>query len=378
MAESSCQTAADQILLLDLSSDILIKILTFCTPRTISNLSVCCKQLYTLCNTDILWKYITSYRYDVKSRPAILSDLSHKYLFQNLYYFLYQLRGVWVLHLNPYNVVLSISQSPEKPLEFIGKMPELRNVHYLNNPFEYHDVATFSLTTHSANTLNELRFSCIGRFEGGGREPITHLQLGIASPQNLMCSISYPDSSPHDVYSAERFRILGSLYVARPCELQLSKVIFHKEVTIQPQLLSAGVYRGDYSVHGIELLQVFYEDGMIYVKKLAGDENIPGDKISIRCHHVNKLDATKPVYIDITRNGSIDIELASDLYPKKFIASYPGEGQIAYPGYYKPSYCKGTMHVADESTFVFIWDKLTFCSLFLRCEDLSNECEFVW
>ena len=377
MAESSFQTAAEQILILDLSPEILIKILTFCTARTISNLSVCCKQLYTLCNTDILWKYITAYRYDVTSRPAVLPDLSYKHLFQNLYYFLYQLRGVWVLHLNPYNMVLSISQSPDNPLEFIGKMPELRDVYHMNNPFKYHNVATFFHTADSKNTLNKLRFSCIGRFEGGRRDPLTHLGLGIASPRNLMCSISYPDTSPHDVYSFERFRILASLYLERSCELHMSKVIFHKAVTIQPQLLSAGVYRGDYSLHGIELLQVFYEDGMIYVKKLAGDDNVPGDKMSIRCPHVNTLDATKPVYIDITREGRIDTELSSDLYPKKFIASYPGEGQIAHSGYYEPSYCKGTMHVADESTFVFIWDKLASCSLFLRCVDLSDECEFV-
>lgn len=377
MAESSCQTAVKQILLLDLSPDILIKILTFCTVRTISNLSVCCKQLYALCNTDILWKYITSYRYDVTSRPAILSDLSYKCLFQNLYYFLYQLRGVWVLHLAPYNMVLSVSQSPDNPLEFIGKIPELRNVHNMNNPFKYHDVAVFSLVTSRTNNLNGLQFSCLGKFEGGKRDPLTQLRLAMSSPKNLVCRIRRPDSPLHDVYSSERFNILASLCLEMTCELRLSKVVFHKEVTIEPQLLSAGVYRGDYSVHGIELLQVFYEDGMIYVKKLTGDNNVPGDKISMRCPHVNKLDATKPVYIDITRKGSVNIELTPDLYPKKFIATYPGEGQIAYPGYHKATFCDGTMHVADESTFVFIWDRLAFCSLFLRCEDLSSECEFV-
>ncbi|KAI6648588.1 hypothetical protein LOD99_8068 [Oopsacas minuta] len=68
-------------------------------------------------------------------------------------------------------------------------------------------------------------------------------------------------------------------------ELNLTNVVVFKVHTDEPQLLSPGVYRGDYFIHEIELLLVYYQYGMIFVRKLAGDGNIPGDKISIRYQH---------------------------------------------------------------------------------------------
>ncbi|KAI6662005.1 hypothetical protein LOD99_9592 [Oopsacas minuta] len=383
MAESNSELvkqnpAHKPLLLLELPRDILIKIVIVCTPRSLSALSVCCKELYVLCNTDIIWKYIISYRYRDVSVFHLLPDLSNKSLYHKYYYFLCQLRGLWVLHLDPYNIVISIAQSSTNPLEFIGKMPGLRHVKFMNNPLEYHEIAKFSLYDSSFKiSKRNVTFSCSGRFEEGERvDPLKIIRLSKSACKNLVCEINNPklkDLGSRDVYSIDRYSDLNSSYNNTTCELNLTKVVVCKVHTDEPQLLSPGVYRGDYFIHGIELLLVYYQDGMIFVRKLAGDSNIPGDKISIRCQHLNKLNTKTPVYVDITRGGRILCSLDSDLYPKKFIVSYTGEGQIADFGYLSSCFCPGTMYVADENTFVYIWDTLGVCTLFRKCEDLSSE-----
>ena len=370
-------------LLLQLNLDILINIFTFCSPRTLSALSLCSKQLYTICNTDVLWKYMIRYRYQSVSTSLDSHFTSYKSLFQNYCYYIHQLNGLWVLHLYPFNILLRISQSKTNSLESIGLMPELRSINSFNNPIEYREIAQFSYKDNSRDTTKDkLIFSCSGEFECGETiKPLQSLELSKAPNRHLVCEMNpgiIEKIAKQDLYVSQRLSILSKLYKDPNCAISLTKVVISQVATVEAQVLTPGVYQGEYSAHGIELLLVYYQEGKIIANKLAGDPNIPGDEISLKCSHINKLRVSSAVYVDLSLEGAMMCGLPPGYYPDKFIAHYTGEGQIAYTGFYNPTFCSGNMYVADNSTFVFAWDSPLFCyTLFRRCEDLSNECKFV-
>ena len=371
------------VLLLELNLDILMNILAFCSPQTLSALSLCCKQLYTICNTDVLWKYIIRYRYKNVSTSLMSHFSSNKSLFQHYCYYRHQLNGLWVLHLPPFNIVLRISQSIKNPLESVGLIPELRSINYFNNPIEYQEIAHFFYEDSSTVTAtkNKFIFSCSGEFDCGETiKPLQSMKLSKGPMKNLVCVIT-PSLIKRlvrkDLYIRERLSILSKRYRDPACEINLTKVVVSQVCTAEPQVLLPGVYQGEYSAHGIELLLLYYQEDKIIVKKLTGDPNIPGDQISLRCSHINKLKVSSPVDVAMSL-GEMAYELPPASFPHKFIAYYTGEGQIAFTGFYNPTFCIGRMYVADDSTFVFAWDSPLFCyGLYRRCEDLTKECTFV-
>ena len=371
-------------LLLELNIDILINILTLCSPQTLSAVSRCCKQLYAIYNTDVLWKYIIHSRYRNVSTSLMSHFASHKSLFKHYCYHRHQLTGLWVLHLPPYNTVLRISQSASNCLESIGLMPNLRSIEFFNTPMEYKQIAQFISKDHCGKeTMDKYVFSCSGEFDSGETiKPLQSIKLtkeGII--RNLVCAIdpfALRGLENEGVYNRQRYELILQRHMNPTSETSLTKVVINHVCTAEPQLLTPGVYKGDYSAHGVELLLVFYQEGNIIAKKLAGDPYIPGDQISMKCSHQNTLRVTSPVALDLSQGGTLTCHLPPSSYPDKFIAQYNGEGQIAFTGYHNPSFCPGRMYVADSSTFVFcFYSPLFSFKLCKRCEDMSNECMVV-
>ena len=390
MAESKCtknHSENNELTLVHLSPDILSKIIVFSSPKTVVRLSKTCKQLYAICNTDLQWKYLFELHYLDSSLPP---EVSHKHFLQNHYYHLYPLIGLWVVTLPPYNIVLKISQSRHDPCLLVGWMPALGRTDH--NSFSQpilckHQVACFAVSDHLRKYFDEkkLIYHFSGTFEGGDKlNPLYsfHLNKSSLSEEVLSCLIdtnAILSLRSQDTYAKKRSEILNSNYESPLHALEVNRISIKRVASEEPQLLSPGVYKGDYSVHGLELLLVYYQEGEILAVKLAGDGNIPGGKISLKCIHTNKLQCgTDPAILDPTDGGKRYYQMSSSIYPKSFTALYPGQGQIAYDGYFSPTFCSGMMYVADEKTFIFSWGApLTFCSLYMRCDELSEDCKFI-
>jgi hypothetical protein len=110
----------------------------------------------------------------------------------------------------------------------------------------------------------------------------------------------------------------------------------------------SGYWLGDYSSHGLELVEVRAVPGSDpstnkwLARKVTGDANVPAGK--------KTFETTYSV-----RDGRIVMG--------------PARGRIAAIGYRSPIWITGQLRVLDASRFLFTWEGLGGASLFIRVNE---------
>jgi len=160
-------------------------------------------------------------------------------------------------------------------------------------------------------------------------------------------------------------------------------------VPIQP-----GLFKGTYSVHGLELISLFYEEDRNKVKaiKITGDPNVPAGAITFRAdlpycmnldldvqRTIEDIERIEPFLSDLDWNELSPQQpytTPSDCYsnvnrthyqlPDYCRARFHGFGQIAGTGYQNPSYVQGHWIVFNEDLFGFLWISLRSISIYHR------------
>lgn len=361
--------------------DACLRIITFCRPNDVPTLAATSRYFYKLCNLDIVWKLILqSYNCNVPvSHLHLFPKSPYLHYFQNYFYHLTPLQGLWLIHISPYNILLRIHSSPT-PYILEASFCSCPLLDKFSNEISLFSVATLRMgnTNQSEKSSNQAEHSCItylvkkletiwNTFNGSSTEFYLHSESS-KSNNNIIFEIDtvkIENNMNLDVYYTERIGMLKGRAAKRP--LQVSKIRIPNIVTPQLQILLPGIYKGSYAGHGIELVLVYYEVNKIIVKKLTGDPNVPGDKISLNCSF-NAEAFDYPIQLDLEKYMH-EVEGI----PAKYIACYKGKGQIAYDGFLYPDFCPGCMYVADANTFIFAWDGfMQQISLYSRCGNLSN------
>ena len=363
----------------ELHSDLLLKILVYATPHDVISVSLCCKQLYRVCNIDLLWRYILAYRYCHNVHPACLflrRDAPYKYFVMRHYSLLYPVLGLWLLHLAPYNIVMKISHSDSVPYSLQGVMCYLD----VNSRVSSHNIASFRVCQEEVNNSGEdkmpFRFDLTvltdeqsyNRFE-----PCREFDLTYTPPQcgSVVCSISdfrCLQVADNNLFGHEPFTRIESR-VSTKRAIHVSKISINKSRLPSNYILLPGIYEGAFSVGSPQLMLLYYQGGWLYCKKLTGDVNIPGGKVILKVRHRNINPSASSVPLDLSGEGTYTFN--SELPYTKYVACYMGECQFAQRGFLYVSSCSGKMYVANEESFVFVTDWLNV-SNFRRCNELSQ------
>eukprot|EP00127_Corallochytrium_limacisporum_P001625 Clim_evm22s70 gene=Clim_evmTU22s70 len=114
-----------------------------------------------------------------------------------------------------------------------------------------------------------------------------------------------------------------------------------------------GVWVGDYGPHGVEIIAVTLEDGVLYGRKITGDENVPANELTWRVQIQEQ-----PEEVDYRMwNVRFAQDHMDGVDSVRLI--YPGAGQIAGHGFRDPTYVPGKFAVVKDTSehrFIeFVW-----------------------
>lgn len=157
--------------------------------------------------------------------------------------------------------------------------------------------------------------------------------------------------------------------------------------------LNLAFFKGTYSVHGLEIISLLYEDDRNKVKaiKITGDPNVPAGEITFRadlpyCMNLDldiqrtlgDIERIEPSLSDLDWNELSPHQpfvIPSGCYgshsqlPDHCLARFHGFGQIAGTGYQNPSYVPGHWIIFNEDLFGFLWISLESISIYHRVNE---------
>ena len=161
--------------------------------------------------------------------------------------------------------------------------------------------------------------------------------------------------------------------------------------------IAPGVFKGTYSVHGIEIINLTYEDDSKTVtgRKVSGDPNIPCDQITFQGYldkpmvlkHEEQISfdlireymtenaaalngksakpSSFPRRFNIPYNCRVDATLKRDVFRNE-IGRFQSQCQIAFTDYTNPTFIKGNLIIFSENIFGVMFIDLQSLGIFER------------
>ena len=418
------------MVLQELPPELIEKILSYLTAIDILRVSLCCQKLRNIANNDTVWIECAFREYSInlsiKSGDMSTSNLRSSSIctspklftlkilvpFGSNFQELWQLTnfqyygGLAKLLYHDWCVYLVLLDPPPHPNTQKSLQPEIFCRIFLNT--EYQKVSE----TFVANIKQSTRHDEV---------PLSMIKTKLSDPiLNSACGpfaqLKYDDGNFLASFQ-ERF---GLRFLDLAAERMHHRIDFlnEKQQTFAPLKtnnfippfcpISPGIFKGTYSAHGIELVNITYEEDLktLTGRKVTGDPNVPFDKISFQAHldkpmFLGDEDQTSfeniVQYMTVNENeseteASSHKELISKFKAQPFKAPYncridssidqkliktelwrfQARCQIAMTGYVEPRFIRGNVIIFSENIFGVIFIDLQSLGIFERVTENLN------
>ncbi|XP_066941851.1 F-box only protein 31-like isoform X3 [Macrobrachium rosenbergii] len=179
-----------------------------------------------------------------------------------------------------------------------------------------------------------------------------------------------------------------------PCADDVPATLRKSDGTLPSQIITPGLFKGDYSAHGVELILFKYiSENELHGYKVTGDRNVSAGKISLKCfldYPVNPtLEEQKSMESlqnmpKVKRTGPVHelpkqrFKIPDQVYGAQessavhvldhCFARYHGECQVAYDNYQHPSFIQAHFVVFNDNLIGEVLFDLECVSLYARVE----------
>jgi len=130
-------------------------------------------------------------------------------------------------------------------------------------------------------------------------------------------------------------------------------------------------YNERYGQPGYDLINITYEGDTLIATKVTGNSNVPEGQITFTAELAPKVITTSSnstsLLPEVGRLPPIQLpEKTADIWEKKKLLRFPGEGQIAGEGFDESEWVMGQLVFIGESQFSYVWVPLQFSVFFSR------------
>uniref|UniRef100_A0A914WLA9 F-box domain-containing protein n=1 Tax=Plectus sambesii TaxID=2011161 RepID=A0A914WLA9_9BILA len=226
----------------------------------------------------------------------------------------------------------------------------------------------------------------------------------VLSDRALTSLMSYLMVSEMYYFRSIKFKCLrdAASFTAIPYKLSgLSTAALPDDVLLP----RAGLYNGTYSVHGLELIECYFDmvhDELAFVgRKVTGDQNVPARELTFTAYVnrrllLNEDDIASPNNLSLAVQAHEDSDFAvndiasfrnqpffgdhpwhwdcSGMTLDRCCGRYMSEGQIADSGFSLPAFSPQVLAVHSDKCFTLSWIELGCVSVFFRC-DTQPHCD---
>ena len=420
------------MVLQELPPEVIENILTYLTPIDILRTSWCCKTLQSIANNEQVWVKCALREYSVDLRNSIRRLTDDKYsdnqstctsarifTIKILMHFGSYFKELWQLESHKYYgglakllyhdwcVYLVVLDPPPHPHTEERLQPDILCRIYLNKD----DESIFE--TYFSNQKQQ-----IGH---GIPLQILHSELNAKMVSTWKpLSYEFMRNYLNETYLAIFRKRFGLPYLDLAAQRLLHRneflnskqqhfTTFRPYNTVIPPFhpIRPGLFKGTYSSHGIEIINLLYEDDLktITGRKVTGDPNVPCDKVSFQAYldqamHLTLEDKKSferirdvmtseegiqkiPSEKDQTakpfahpNNCRIDASIERDIF-KTELWRFQARCQVSPTGYIDPKFIQGNFIVFSEDTFGVIFIDLQSLGIFDRVQEpLCNNSNF--
>ncbi|XP_047473721.1 F-box only protein 31-like [Penaeus chinensis] len=388
---------------INLSEDVLVKILMECSAHDLVAISSTCKLFYRLARDELIWKYICKKDYNI-SQDDIGDNDSYYKLYANLLHKYGWLQGTYQTEVGPYGELMEVKfengcikglnweigseidvDAPLKQYVLFSIKGDKKSPECVCLP----DIAPHSCSLVLDKRRGHVKQHC--------SEPDNHIQA----------LVEYIISGKHTESGwVNRLKMVflnealasGALHqpIHVPGPENIPEELLMKDGTLPPQLITPGLFKGSYGSHGTEVILFKYKDeNELHGIKVTGDPNVYAGKITVK---VSLRFPVKPLSKEEQRSYEIlkniepeqSAEPISSIKPQAFIppdgfdlrdtsppesckARYHGFGQIAFEGFQQPNFIGAHIMVFNNDLLGVAWITLESFSLFRRVENTFTQ-----
>ncbi|XP_068226834.1 F-box only protein 31-like isoform X2 [Palaemon carinicauda] len=392
---------------------VILEILKKCQAKDLAAVSLTNTTLYSVTCIDTLWKHICQRELhqnvvelgNVKSYRQLYANLLHKYK---------SILGVYQIEWDHYGSLLEIKYdcgnikgiSVEGTVEEGKIFDDLREEVLFTVKGETYPPELICLPDNDPHSLTISVDQATGKLESRCKNSLRHLKA-------FMCRLEQEANirdGDGDDFSFQRLRGFMKLRFLKeqlendkpmisvplilPCADDVPTSLRKNDGSIPSQIITPGLFKGDYSVHGVELILFKYiSENELHGFKVTGDRNVSAGKISLKCFLDYPVNPTleEQKSMEVLQNmpkekrivpvhelpkqrfkipeSVVGVQESSAVHALDYcFARYHGQCQIAYDNYQHPSFIPTNIVVFNDNLIGAVIFKLQKVSLFKRVE----------
>ncbi|XP_056000497.1 F-box only protein 31-like [Ostrea edulis] len=393
--------------LLSLPPELLTRILEEVPGKDLLNVCTSCKQLRDIVYVDSVWQRKCEEEYKFKSIDGW--NMSYRDLYNKVLRQYGDIVGLWWRDFTYYGGLLQVKYDSGciKGIELLAPVSP-----YVDRPLRRKTLFTISLSSSgglkvvSVHNASCSERPCSVHMKDETKRKILEYEVEPETDESVNQNVNGGQDIVlwmeeelnldgamdmyYNCYFKRGIAYLSSRHHYRWTPLEIPKARI--DVPIQ-----AGLFKGTYSAHGIEILSLAYNDEKTEVTatKITGDPNIPATKVSVKAdltsplvftldeqEHLRTLEEASQPHTEHPLPDSQPFKIPEDCYdrdiediPKTCSFRCNAKGQISATGYTNPSFSRGHFVVFDENRFGMVWIELHSFSIYARVEDkdINNE-----
>ncbi|XP_066941849.1 F-box only protein 31-like isoform X1 [Macrobrachium rosenbergii] len=392
---------------------VILEILKRCKGEDLAAVSLTCTTLYSVTSIDSLWKHICQreLRQDVVDLGSVKS---YRMLYANLLHKYKSILGVYQIEWDHYGSLLEIKYdagnikgiSMEGTVEEGKIFDDLREEVLFTIKGDTYPPELICLPDIDPHSLTISFDQATGKLESRCKNSLRHLKAFLC---RLEQEANIRDGDGEE-FSFQRLRGFMKLRYLKeqlendkpmisvplilPCADDVPATLRKSDGTLPSQIITPGLFKGDYSAHGVELILFKYiSENELHGYKVTGDRNVSAGKISLKCfldYPVNPtLEEQKSMESlqnmpKVKRTGPVHelpkqrFKIPDQVYGAQessavhvldhCFARYHGECQVAYDNYQHPSFIQAHFVVFNDNLIGEVLFDLECVSLYARVE----------
>lgn len=378
--------------IVDLPENVLLSILQLCNVRDLTALSVVCSLFYRLTKDSFLWRHLCFRDFSVS--PESCEKSSYEKIYKNVLHKYGCMLGLYQSQIGPYGGLLEIRFQNgyiegavwEPTSDVMEPLKESVAFSINGNEVPAKCLCIPHIHPHKCSLQMNKRKGIVTQFCSDNEGHIRTLcDMDGDVTGNLFNYISMKLVYLNEVISTGL--IHKPLILPGPDDIP--SALRRKDGSFPKQIITPGLFKGTYSVHGIEVLLFRYKDEYeIHGHKVTGDVNVHASKVSVKIllkypayptkkNSIAAMKTTEPKSSEtpLDQIPEHPFSIPSGCYyeattplPTRCTARYHGFGQIAYEGFRRPSFTPVQVIVFNNDLLGVVWIELTAFSLFSRVQ----------
>ncbi|XP_064084372.1 F-box only protein 31-like isoform X1 [Macrobrachium nipponense] len=392
---------------------VILEILKRCKGEDLAAVSLTCTTLYSVTSIDSLWKHIC--QRELRQEVVDLGSVkSYRMLYANLLHKYKSMLGVYQIEWDHYGSLLEIKYesgsikgiSVEGTVEEGKIFDDLREEVLFTIKGETYPPELICLPDIDPHSLTISFDQATGTLESRCKNSLRHLKaflFRLEQEPNIR-GVDGEEFSFQRLRGFKKLRYLKEqlendkpmisvpLILPRADDVPIS--LRKSDGSLPSQIITPGLFKGDYSAHGVELILFKYiSENELHGFKVTGDPNVSAGKISLKCfldYPVNPtLEEQKSMEAlqnmpKVKRTGPVHelpkqrFRIPGQVYGAQessavhaldhCFARYHGECQVAYDNYQHPSFIQAHFVVFNDNLIGEVLFDLECVSLFSRVE----------